>query len=216
MHNIAELVRRKALVAAAAAFIVGVILIVRSLAVVLAAPAAEVAGEPAVLEAPVDVGEPPLDELAAPEDRAAGELVVYVSGAVQAPDVYRLPEGARVKDLVLAAGGLATDADIERVNLAAPLADGQHVSVPRLGAVGAEAAGAEGVGAGDAGADELVNINTAGPAELDALPGIGPALAERIIAHREANGPFQAVEDLRAVKGIGASLFARIAPLVTV
>ncbi|MEN9937973.1 MAG: hypothetical protein RLZZ387_4552, partial [Chloroflexota bacterium] len=100
----------------------------------------------------------------------------------------------------------------DQINLAAPLTDGQHIIVPRLGA--ASLALAEGSQAGQDGG--LLDINTADPEALDALPGIGAAIAERIVAYREENGPFRAVEELQQVKGIGAALFEKIAPLVTV
>jgi competence protein ComEA len=145
----------------------------------------------------------------------AETAIVYISGAVLRPDVYRVPAAARVKDVVLAAGGLAADADVGRVNLAEHVADAQHIHIPREGE--AEPAPAlaydntEPVGQG-----ALINLNTASAAELDDLPGIGPALLQRIEEYRTTNGPFQSVEDLRKVKGIGPALFAKIAPLVTV
>lgn len=143
-------------------------------------------------------------------------IVAYVSGAVRAPDVYQLPVGARVKDLVLAAGGLSDDADIERINLAAPIADGQHVRVPWIGdgmAVAETAPDERGAGASSGG---LLDLNRATTAELDALPGIGKVLANRIVEWREHEGPFQSVDDLGKVEGIGPALLAKLAPLVTV
>lgn len=141
------------------------------------------------------------------------ELVVHVAGAVTAPGVQRLPAGSRVVDAVEAAGGAALDADPARVNLAAPLEDGQQVYVPRLGEVGGGAGpsvGAGGGGAGDgadpaapAGADAVVNLNTAGVDELDALPGVGPAIAQAIVDYRDENGPFGSVDQLVEVRGIG-------------
>ncbi|HEY3229962.1 MAG TPA: helix-hairpin-helix domain-containing protein [Roseiflexaceae bacterium] len=145
----------------------------------------------------------------------AETAIVYISGAVLRPDVYRVPAAARVKDLVLAAGGLAADADVGRINLAEHVADAQHIHIPREGE--AEPAPAladdntEPVGQG-----ALINLNTASAAELDGLPGIGPALLQRIEEYRTTTGPFQSVEDLRKVKGIGPALFAKLAPLVTV
>lgn len=215
MPTIAELMRRKMLVAAAAAFAAGVVLIVRSF--VLAAPTPQPSPEPAALD--VLAGDElglldgaGLEEAPAPADGAP--IVVYVSGAVAAPDVYSLPAEARVKDLVLAAGGPSADADLDRINLAARVADGEHVVVPRIGTAPPAAAG-DASAASDVGGG-MIDINSAGVAELDALPGIGAAIAERIVAHRDANGPFRAVEDLQDVKGIGVALFEQIAPLVTV
>lgn len=153
-----------------------------------------------------------LQPTATPEPPAS--VIVYISGAVRAPDVYELPEAARVKDLVLAAGGLAEEADPDRINLAERLSDGQHVYVPRVGGP-AHAPGAPAQGDA-AGAATLLDLNTASAADLDGLAGIGPALAARIIEHRAANGPFRAVEELQEVRGIGPALIAQIAPLITV
>jgi competence protein ComEA len=137
------------------------------------------------------------------------EVVVHVVGAVAAPGVQRLPTGSRVIDAVDAAGGAAPDADLSRVNLAAVLADGQQVVVLRPGEAPPAAAGAgpSGPGAADGAAGDgdgaLVDINRASAAELEELPGVGPATAEAIIAHRDQNGPFASVDDLLDVRGIG-------------
>jgi competence protein ComEA len=130
-------------------------------------------------------------------------LRVYVSGAVARPDVVALPPGARAVDAVAAAGGWSEAADRAAVNLAAPLVDGQQLHVPAVGeapppSVGhAPPAGSAGQAAG------VVDVNTASAAEFEALPGIGPALAERIVDDRTANGPFRSPEDLGRVSGIG-------------
>ena len=141
-------------------------------------------------------------------------VIVYISGAVGAPDVYELPLDARIKDLVLAAGGLTADADPEQINLAERLKDSAHVHVPRRG----ESSAADTVAAntGDAAQSGLLDLNTASASDLDGLPGIGQSFADRIIEYRTTNGPFASVEDLQKVKGIGAALFAKIAPLVSV
>lgn len=155
---------------------------------------------------------------AAEEPAPAQVSVVYISGAVVAPDVYQLPADARLNDLVVAAGGLSESADMVTVNLAQPIADGEHFHIPERSVAptaAEEGTQAESGGAGGAGGD-LISLNSADVAELDTLPGVGPAFAERIVAHRAANGPFQSVEDLRDVEGIGASLLAKITPLVTV
>ncbi len=135
-------------------------------------------------------------------------LVVYVSGAVAAPDVYRLPAGARVIDALQAAGGLTEVADISALNLAAPVRDGEQVRVARMGETIAlpETSGASG----------LINLNRASAAELEELPGIGATLAARIVARRESQGPYRSVEELREVSGISEKLFTQIAPLVTI
>jgi competence protein ComEA len=141
-------------------------------------------------------------------------VIVYISGAVGVPDVYELPSDARIKDLVLAAGGLTADADPERINLAERLKDSEHIHVPRQGESpddGAAVADTAGVAQGG-----LLDLNTASASDLDSLPGIGQSFADRIIEYRTTNGPFTSVEDLQKVKGIGAALFAKIAPLVSV
>ena len=118
---------------------------------------------------------------------------------------------------VEAAGGLLLDADPGPLNLARTVADGERIDVPR---VGEPAVGASGGGAvdGDGGvrADGLVDLNRATPAELEELPGVGPVLASRIIAFRDANGPFTEVGQLREVSGIGEKTFQSLAPLVAV
>jgi competence protein ComEA len=141
-------------------------------------------------------------------------VIVYISGAVSAPDVYELPIDARIKDLVLAAGGLTADADPERINLAERLKDSEHIHVPRQGeSPGDGAVVADTTGAAQGGS---LDLNTASASDLDSLPGIGQSFADRIIEYRTTNGPFTSVEDLQKVKGIGAALFAKIAPLVSV
>jgi competence protein ComEA len=152
------------------------------------------------------------------------EVTVHVTGAVGRPGLIVLPDGGRVGDAVEAAGGLATDAQAERINLARPLVDGEHVHVLREGedpppptseaAPGGDLPGAaapDGVMA-----DGRIDINRAGPVELETLPGIGPARAEAIVAHRDQHGPFTVPGDLRAVSGIGEVIFQRLAELITV
>jgi competence protein ComEA len=150
------------------------------------------------------------------------EVVVHVVGAVAAPGVQRLPTGSRVIDAVEAAGGAAADADLSRVNLAAVLADGQQVVVLRPGEAPPAAAGAgpSGPGAADGAAGDgdgaLVDINRASAAELEELPGVGPATAEAIIAHRDQNGPFASVDDLLDVRGIGEAKLEQLRDRATV
>lgn len=144
-------------------------------------------------------------------------VVVYISGAVAQPDVYTLPAEARVKDLVMAAGGFTPEADSERINLASPVQDAEHIHVPRVGEQSDTAMPADVAGGGAAHtAGGLINLNTASQAELEELPGIGQSLAQRIIAYRTTNGPFTAVDDLQEVTGIGASLVADIRDQITV
>lgn len=132
---------------------------------------------------------------------------VHVAGAVRAPGVYLLPGGARVADAVAAAGGAAEGGCPDALNLAAPLADGSKVAVPLEGEEGVPTE----VLAGNEVSNGLVNVNMAGVEELQALPGIGPALAEAIVEEREANGPFGAVEDLLRVGGIGEKKLEKLA-----
>jgi competence protein ComEA len=139
-------------------------------------------------------------------------LQVYVSGAVHHPDVYALPPDSIVKDAIMAAGGSTGEADLDRINLAAPVADGQHIYVPHFGE---EDPPVEPPSKGPA-ADSKVNINTADSAELESLPGIGPTLAQRIIDYRQANGPFAQVEDVMEVSGIGPAILEKIGDLITV
>jgi competence protein ComEA len=154
---------------------------------------------------------------APPAPQAPAEVVVYISGAVARPDVYRLPGDARVKDLVLAAGGLSPNAAAALINLAAPISDAQHIHVPVLGEAPAAPSAASPSAEGSAlGGDGLLDLNSASAADLEDLPGIGATIAERILAYRDEQGRFEAVDDLQQVSGIGAKLFERIAPLVTV
>ena len=145
----------------------------------------------------------------------ATEMVVHVAGAVQASGVYRLVPGARVIDAVRAAGGLAADANSDAVNLAAPLTDGERVYVPRLGEV-APVLVAPSQGSGTSAPAGPVNLNTATADELEALPGVGPATAATILAHREQHGPFASVDDLADVRGIGPAKLDALRGSVTV
>ncbi|MBK5223727.1 MAG: ComEA family DNA-binding protein [Acidimicrobiia bacterium] len=147
-------------------------------------------------------------------------LVVHVAGAVARPGVYSLATDARVGDVLTAAGGPADGADLDRLNLAAPVADGSRVYVPRVGEEAAPAVlgpdVSESGGSGSGGADGPVDINTADAARLEDLPGVGPATAAAIVAHREANGPFVVVDDLLDVRGIGEAKLAALRDLATV
>jgi competence protein ComEA len=148
----------------------------------------------------------------------ATELVVDVEGAVLQPGVHRLASGARVTDAVAAAGGLGPTADGARLNLAAPLQDGQRVFVPAVGQDPPPVVGP--TGAGDAGGDAApsgpVNLNTADADALDALPGVGPATAAAIIEHRKEIGGYTSVDQLLDVRGIGDAKLEQLRPLVTV
>jgi competence protein ComEA len=155
--------------------------------------------------------------VATPTSTARGpKVVVHIAGAVTRPGVLELDPGARVIDAVEAAGGALPEADLDRLNLAAKLADGQRVLVER---VGAPPAPTDATGAapddGAAGAGP-VNVNTATQAQLEELPGIGPVLAEAIIDERERRGGFRSVNELRDVRGIGEKRFEDLRSSVTV
>lgn len=144
---------------------------------------------------------------------------VHVVGQVRRPGVVRLPAGSRVLDAVAAAGGATAAADLSAVNLARVVADGEQVRVPRPGETPpAPAPGAGGGGAGPSGgaASTPVDLNAADEAALDALPGVGPVLAGRILAWRQEHGRFTTVEELGEVSGIGDRLLAQLSPLVRV
>ncbi|RZU30925.1 ComEA family DNA-binding protein [Blastococcus saxobsidens] len=142
-------------------------------------------------------------------------VVVSVVGQVGRPGLVTLGTGARVADAVEAAGGLLPGADPASVNLAAPLSDGQQIAVGVPGAAG-PVVGAPSSGGATGGGGGRVDLNAAGVVDLDALPGIGPVLAQRIVDHRARNGPFRSVDELDDVPGIGPAIAADLAELVTV
>ena len=144
-------------------------------------------------------------------------IVAQVSGAVNAPGLVYLSAGARVDDAVKAAGGATNEADLSRLNLARRVSDGELIVVPRLGDPTAAPAGtARERSTATPTILAQVNINTASLGELDRLPGIGPAIAQRIIDYRNANGPFQRIEDIIKVRGIGQAEFDAIQHLIVV
>ena len=172
---------------------------------------------------------------AAPSAPAAGRVVVHVLGAVRRSGVVELPASSRVGDALERAGGATDDADLDRLNLARVLTDGERLYVPRVGqqevpealgpvADGAAAGPTAGAGAGSGGGaagtggeeSAVVDLNTADQAVLETLPGIGPGLAGRIIAWRDEHGRFTAVEDLLDVSGIGDVRFAELRDRVRV
>lgn len=164
-------------------------------------------------------------------------LCVDVAGAVASPGLYRLQAGSRVDDAIKAAGGLAENAHRESVNLARPLSDGEQLVVPTKeqasaaqapgsasvesgpSATSAGSSGGRGAGATTASGNVSggkVNINTASASELTSLKGVGEATAEKIVAYREANGPFKKPEDLKRVSGIGDKKFEAVKDAITV
>jgi competence protein ComEA len=153
---------------------------------------------------------------APPTETAAASAVVVVDvvGAVRRPGLYRLGQGARIADAVARAGGATTKAELALINLAAPLADGEQVVVPKRGAA-APSAAASGVGA-SAGAPSSgpVHLSTATPEQLDSLPGIGPVTAQKILDYRQKHGAFTSVDELDAVPGIGPARLDQLKDLV--
>ena len=149
------------------------------------------------------------------------EIVVDVAGWVRHPGVFRFHQGDRVIDAIHRADGAKRKADLQGINLAALLTDGEQIIVGRLGASGpgshssgvTSGTGSTGSG-GEAG--QLVNLNTATLDELESLPGIGEVLGQRIIDYREQHGPFGTIEDLMNVSGIGDKRFADLKPHITV
>jgi competence protein ComEA len=155
---------------------------------------------------------------ASPATRVGGpRVVVHVAGAVTTPGVVELARGTRVIDAIEAAGGALPNADLDRLNLAAKVVDGERVLVQHVGDPPAPADPAGGVDAASGAAPVgPLNLNTATQAQLELLPGIGPALAQGILAERAKKGGFRSVNELREVHGIGERRFADLAPLVTV
>ena len=170
------------------------------------------------------------------------EVVVHVAGQVLHPGLYTVNVGGRLADAIAAAGGATPQADLDRVNLAEPLADGSRAYIPALGQVEApgtmpqealgpgvgstpgsvsgsvpKSPGTNGAGTSDSATPgALINLNTADQAALEELPGVGPVTAEAIVAHRSEAGPFTQVEDLLEVRGIGDAKLEGLADLVTV
>lgn len=154
---------------------------------------------------------------AEPASTTTPPVAVHVAGAVSRPGLYRLPTGSRVADALALAGGKLPRADLDRLNLAAKLVDGQKVMVTRRGEslpVETGAAGSDGAPTG--GDPEPVDLNAADLAALDSLPGIGPATARAIIEERTRRGGFRSPRDLLRVPGIGEGRFARLKDRVRV
>ena len=173
--------------------------------------------------APIEII-PPAPTPTAEPTMTPGPIRVYVNGAVAASAVYVLPPGSIVEDAIVAAGGFGAEANTAVMNLAQPLFDGAQVYVPTLvelaatptAVVSEQAGGKTAVAPNTAPADDLIDINQAGLAELDSLPGIGPSTAEKIIAYRNSSGLFQTIEEIMNVPGIGEAKFGQIKDLITV
>lgn len=159
-------------------------------------------------------------------------LRVYISGEINAPDVYTFPQGSILKDAIVAAGGATKDADLDVVNQALELKDQQHIHIPAKTELSPTPPVVDGgvvepttnpqlqtrsvVLEVDTSGGKIINLNAAGAAEFETLPGIGPAIAQRIIEYRETTGNFAAIEDLTNVKGIGPATFEKLKDFVTV
>jgi competence protein ComEA len=174
------------------------------------------AGGPAGAAAPARPSAPPAASTTTP---AGEEVLVHVAGAVARPGVVRVRPGARVVDAIAAAGGGLPDAALDQLNLAAKVTDGQRIGVARVGQPappvvdGAAPAGGAAAGAAPG---APVDLNAATQAQLEELPGIGPALATAILRYREEHGGFRSVGELQEVRGIGDARFAELEGLVTV
>ena len=140
------------------------------------------------------------------------KLVVYVTGAVNSPGVIELPEGSRIVDAVNKCGGMNESADPENINMAQKVTDGSQIKIPDKSNSDTAAGNAP------AAADKSgrININTADETELDKLPGVGPAMAKRIVEYRQNNGRFQSAEDLKKVRGIGDSKYTALKDKITI
>lgn len=150
-------------------------------------------------------------------------IVVEVSGAVATPGIYELPGASRLQQAIDGAGGLTADADVSSLNLAARLGDGEDIAIPSKretpagGDAGRSTPGVVTSGSGsEPGDGSLIDLNTASAAELDALPGVGPVIAERILEYRQVNGPFVSVDELAEIQGISPAMVEELRPLVSV
>jgi competence protein ComEA len=162
-------------------------------------------------EAPRIVVQPPAATRPIASPPVPERLVVHVSGEVIAPGVYQLPVGARIDDALKAAGGSTESGDIHRLNLAARLADGQQIVVPKRISPLLEASASV-----PSPTPGPINLNAASVAELDRLPGVGPVTAQRIVAYREQHGPFTSIEQLRQANLVNTATFEKIKELVSV
>jgi len=178
----------------------------------------------------IDLSQPPQPEAVPTEPTApteptpSAEVVVHVSGAVKRAGVYRLAPDSRVADAIDQAGGATEHADLDALNLAEPLQDGQKIHVPRKGEASAPALASVAPSRTPRSAPQAaaatpqfpINLNTATAEQLEAIPGIGPVLAQRIIEYRQTHGRFQSVDELLEVRGIGPKRLESMRPYVVV
>jgi competence protein ComEA len=167
--------------------------------------------EPIIISTPVPTVTPTIAPSPTPSP-----LRVYVTGAVKNPDVYLLPQNSIVKDAVEAAGGVTADADLDRINLALQVYDQQQIYVPYQGQATVPVAPPGEKPPAPPSSTSRININTASVDELDTLPGIGPAIAQRIVDYRTENGLFASIEEIMNVRGIGPATFAELEDAITV
>jgi len=179
----------------------------------------------------IDLNQPPKPEAAPTEPTTptepapSAEVVVHVSGAVKRAGVYRLAPDSRVADAIEQAGGATQNADLDALNLAEPLQDGQKIHVPRKGEASAPTLASVAPSRTPRSAPQAaatattqfpINLNTATAEQLEAIPGIGPVLAQRIIEYRQTRGRFQSVDELLEVRGIGPKRLESMRPYVVV
>jgi competence protein ComEA len=180
---------------------------------------------PVLVDAPATAGK--LHHTGSASSGGQNTLRIHVAGAVNRPGVQSLPAGARIADAVRAAGGPVGEADVQVLNLAAHLQDGAQIVVPRKGqtervvappsAIDVSSATVQPAGRGSRQQKlpaRAINLNTATAEELEALPGIGPSIAQRIVQHRAEKGRFQSLQDVDEVKGIGAKKLEQLQPYV--
>ena len=147
-----------------------------------------------------------VDETNATAETSSTNIVVDISGCVNIPGVYEIPDGTRLHQVIAEAGGLTEDADIDAINQAEQVTDGQKIRIPAKGSTGSvtEHTNENQDGTG------RININHADSSTLQQISGVGPATAEKIIQYRESNGSFQTIEDLKNVSGIGEKTFEKM------
>jgi competence protein ComEA len=160
----------------------------------------------------ITINPPPPTPTIAPS-ATPSPLMVYITGAVNQPGVVTLPPSSRIQDVLAAAGGAAPGADLERIDLAALVGDGDHIHVYQKGEVSQPQDSSQFSSSGDS-TSTVVHVNRATLEELETLPGIGPALAQRIIDYRTANGNFTSLESLKEVSGIGDRIAQNLSGLV--